>query len=201
MKLFTLNCGILKIYSWVGDGIQCTLLQFVLYEFFLIECLEVRWHCLWNYCFDLLCLNFRSSLQFKILVVLLVGRFTFEFKRLILAHRDQRFALTYLFQHFIMLSKFSLLLLSIVLLVIWSPLEWKRVEWILRVLLVENIVVTILPVREAFLVKWLTHYWFWIIVWSSDLFLFWFELEWFVGASISCIHVHFVWIDNFSLFF
>ena len=192
---------VLKIYSWVGNGIQCTLLQFMLNEFFFIECLEVGWHCLWNYCFNLLRLNFRSCLQFKILVVLLVGCFTFEFKWLILAHGNQWFAFAYLFQHFIMLFQFSLLLLCKVLLVIWRSLEWKRVKWVLRVLFVENIIVTILPVWEAFLIKWLTHYWFRIIVWSSDLFLLWFELEWFIGASISCIHVHFMWIDNFSLLF
>lgn len=159
------------------------------------------WHSFRNYWFDLLCLNFGSGLQFEILEIFLICSFAFEFHWFVLSHGDQRFSLAYLLQHLIMLSQLSLLLFCEVLLVVRWSLERKGVEGVLRMLLMENIIVTILPVREAFLIERLTHYWFWVIVRCSDLLLFWLQFEWFVGTSIRCIHVHFMRIDYFCFFF
>ena len=145
-----------NVYSGVRNFIECTLLHSMLDKFFFIKSIEMRWHCLWNYWFYLLSLNLRSSLQFEILEVLLICSFALEFQRLILTHCDDWFSLSDWFQHVVMFSQFSLLLLSEILLVIRISFEWQRVEWVLRMFFMENIIVTILPIWETFLIKWLT---------------------------------------------
>jgi len=47
-----------------------------------------------------------------------------------------------------MFPQFSLLLFSEILFIIGFSFEWQRVEWILRMLLMEDIIGSILPIRE-----------------------------------------------------
>ena len=49
-------------------------------------------------------------------------------------------------------------------------LERKRVEWELRMSFVENIILSVVPVRETRLVTGCLHDW---LLWPDDLLVFW----------------------------
>lgn len=99
-----------------------------------------------------------------------------------------------------MLSQFFLLLLGEVLLVRRFSLEWQRIERILRMLLVENIIASILPIREVFLIATCSQYGSLLIICFLVFLFLWAHLEIFVCASTGCTEVHLMRVDDFRLF-
>lgn len=79
--------------------------------------------------------------------------------------------------------------------------ERKRVEWILWVLLVENIIFTVIPIWEASHIAGSHLDW---LFWVSNFLVFWHFLNWLLLSEINfvcCGEVHFMWVDDFSFFF
>ena len=72
--------------------------------------------------------------------------------RLVLAQTYHVGALANGFEHFVVFSQFFLLFLGEILFVRRFTFEWQRVEGVLRVLFVENVVLAIFPVGEVFLI-------------------------------------------------
>ena len=145
-------------------------------EFLLIKCVEVRGQGLRDDRLDHLRLRFRLRYQLEALVGLHVRRLALELCRFVLAQADHVLLgaanLTNGGEHFIVLPELSLLLFSIVLRVIGLALERQRVEWVLRVLLMEYILLSILPVGERLHVTRLRQNWLAIVrILSVDLLL------------------------------
>jgi len=152
----------------------------------LIKCIKVRWVSLRHYRSNFLRLNLGFLLQFKALIDFLICGLAFESLWFILGQTDYGIRwLTYLLEHFVVLLQSLLLFLCIVLGVIWLTFKRQRVEWILRVLLMENICITVLPIREWFLVSGFTENRLFQIVGLSQLLLFGYNLEILVGFLTS----------------
>ena len=154
---------------------------------FLIKCVKVRWVSLWHNGSNFLRLNLGFLLQFKALIHFLICGLTFESLWFILGQTDYGIRwLTYLLKHLVVLLQSLLLFFCIVLSIIRLTLKRQRVEWILRVLLMENICITVLPIREWFLVSWFTENRLFQIIGLSQLLLFGYNLEILVGFLTSC---------------
>lgn len=123
-------------------------------EFLLIKCVEVRGQGLRDDRLDHLRLHFRLCYELEALVGVHVRRLALELYRFVLAQADHILLgatnLTNGGEHPVVLLELSHLLFSIVLRVIGLALERQRVEWVLRVLLVEYILLSVLPVGERF---------------------------------------------------
>ena len=68
-------------------------------------------------------------------------------------------------------------------------------------LFVENIALTIFPIRKVLHVRRLGQYWLSIVIILLNLFLLWNDLEIFVCIRRSGAHVHPMWINDLGLFF
>lgn len=131
----------------------------------LIKCIKMRGHRLGKNRAHLLSVHLGSALKLEALVSLHIGRLTLESVRLVLREAYHRGAVVADgLQHFVVFSQFSLLLLGEILLVRRLTFEWQRVEWVLWVLLMENVVLTIFPVGEVFLVGRLAYDGFFLVV-------------------------------------
>jgi hypothetical protein len=93
------------------------------------------------------------------------------------------------------------LLFREVLLVARLSLERKRVEWVLRMLLVKNVILPIFPVGEVLLIGALADDWFSLIIRSFYYSFFRLNPEVFVGIVTCCSQIHFVRVDDFGFFF
>lgn len=100
-----------------------------------------------------------------------------------------------------MLSKFPLLLLGETLFVVAFSLERQGVEWVLRLLFVEDITLAIFPVREALLVVTCANYWLSLVNVLVVFLQRWLNVVTLVNDFVSCVAVHFVWIDDLGFFF
>ena len=76
------------------------------------------------------------------------------------------------------------------------PLEWKRVEWELWVLLMEYVILSIVPVRVTCLVTGGLNDWFW---WPNNLLMLWQVFDSLSSHKVCfvcCWQVHFVRVNN-----
>jgi len=123
----------------------------MLHEFLLIECVVMTWQSFRDYGFYLLSLHLWSAYELEAFIILLIGSLTFENKRFVSLQGDNvgtapALFLSYLSQHLIVFSKLPLLLFIVVHSVTRITFEWKRIEWVLRMLLMENITLTVFPI-------------------------------------------------------
>jgi hypothetical protein len=121
-------------------------------------------HCFGKDWANLLSIDLWSTLQLKPLIGLHVSGFTFKPVGLILTQTYHVGVLADRLKHFVVFFQFLLLFQGEILFVRRLTLERQRVERVLRVLLVENVVLTIFPVGEVFLVRGLPYDWFFFSV-------------------------------------
>ena len=125
-------------------------------EVLLVKCLKVALDGLRFDWLHRLSLNLRSCDEFETLISILIGSLRFKRHRFVGLESNNISSLganlTDSRQHLVVLFQFLRLLLGETLSVRRLAFEGKGVEWILRLLFVENILVTILPVWECFLV-------------------------------------------------
>ena len=123
----------------------------MLHEVLLILGFKVRANRLRNHGLHALRLNLGPSNQFEALVCVHVRRLTFERSRLVGLQANLLRSADCL-KHLLVLFQFLLLLLRKVLRIARLALERQRVVGILRTLLMEDVLLSILPVRERLLV-------------------------------------------------
>lgn len=117
--------------------------------------------------------------------------------RLILAERHDALRLDAdLLQHVIMLLQLAHLLLREVLFVIRLALERQRVEGVLRMLLVEDVVLAILPVREVLLIAGEPDYGLAVVVEVFACSLLRAGVVTGVGDGAGGLHFHAVGVDD-----
>ena len=169
----------------------------------LVRGIIVRRHGFWHHSPHFLGLNFRPWFKLEVLKVFLICCLGFEFMRLVLRKADHvRWPLrSYFFQHFVMLPQFFLLLFGERLFVRGLSFEWKRIEWVLRGFLVENIILTISPVWESLRVRGVTQNRFILILRNPYLLLYRLCLKVLEISFISGVRFNFMGVDNFRLFF
>lgn len=100
-----------------------------------------------------------------------------------------------------MLSQLFLLFLCEVLLITRLSFKWKRVEWVLRMFLMEYIILTIFPIWECLRVSTLSNYRFLFSVGSFRTSLLWLHLKIFICVVAGSSSFHFMRVDNFRFFF
>ena len=100
-----------------------------------------------------------------------------------------------------MLSQFALLDLVEALLIARVAFEGERVERVLGVLFVVDVIDSISPVGERLLVARLTQNRLSLVLMLSDLLQFWFDFELFVGGFRGGAQVHSMWVDDFRFLF
>lgn len=116
-------------------------------------------------------------------------------------HRGTFSALTDWLLHFVVLPKLSLLFLCEGLLVARLTLKGKRVEWVLRMLLMENVILPVFPIWKIFSVSACSDYWFLFCISLFYKSFFWLNLEIFVSVITSSPCVHFMRIYDFRFLF
>ena len=127
----------------------------MLHEVLLVKCLEVALNRLRLDGLNRMSLNLRPGGKFESLIGILVGGFGFEGHWFVRFQGDNVSIISYLtdtFQHFVVLPQFLILLLGETLRIRGLTLERQRVDWVLRLLFVEDVLVSILPVGEGFLI-------------------------------------------------
>lgn len=172
----------------------------VLDKLFLIKSVKMSGHCLGDDRSDLLRLHLRLALKLKSLISLHVGGLTFKPLGFVLRKPYNRGAfLANLFEHFVVLLQFPLLLFREVLFVARLTFEGQRVEWVLRMLLMEDVIIAVLPIRETFLVGRLANNRLPLIVGPLDHLLLWLHLEILVSVAASGAQIHLMWVDYLRL--
>ena len=68
-------------------------------------------------------------------------------------------------------------------------------------LLMENITVTIAPIRETLHIRWLSKYWLSFVIIFPELLFLWNNLKVLIRMTRCGAHIHFVRIDYFCFFF
>lgn len=121
----------------------------MLYIIISIRCIKVRSYCLWENRFNLLSLYLWLAIKFKSFVSVLIGCLRFKSQWLVLGESNCVWTLSNFPKHFVVLFQFLLLFFSEILFVNCISLERKWVKWVLRVLFMENISLTILPIWET----------------------------------------------------
>jgi len=94
-----------------------------------------------------------------------------------------------------MFLKFLLLLKRKTLSVVRFTFEWQRVEWILWMLLMEDVAVAILPIWKCCSICWILKNWFFVflvLLWVSS---FWFDVGAFELVSSHSLALHAVRVD------
>ena len=138
--------------SRIRNEVKRALLIVMLDVVLLIKRVEMRGYRLRDDRLNFLRLHLGLRHELEALIRVLVGRLAFELCWFVLPQADDillRAAhLTNRRQHSIVLLEFFLLFLSEALRISRLTLKRQRVEWILRVLLVEDVLLAILPVRE-----------------------------------------------------
>ena len=162
---------------------------------------KVRWERLWEHWAHLLRQYFRLRLEPKCFVCFLISGLSVKRVRLILGQPNDWRWLADSSQHLILFFQFLLLFLVEWFFVSWLPFEWKRIKWILRLLLMVNIILTVLPIWERFSVSRLIYRWFELYeCWFSDS-LFGLDRVLLVDLSVDRGCVNPMRVYNFSLFF
>lgn len=173
----------------------------MLHVILLIGRLEVARDCFRTHRLYLLGLHFGFALELEAFKGILVRGFGLELLRLVLGKADDGAALGSDFlQHFIVLFEFALLLLGEALFVVALSFKRQRVEWILWLLLVEDIALAVLPVRKALLVVAGAQDGFSLIDILVVLLQRWLHMVALINNLVCSVAVHFVWVDDLRFF-
>ena len=173
-------------------------------ELLLVVGVKVSGHCLGEDWAHLLGVYFRSTLKLEPLVSFHVSCLALESVRLVLRKSDSCGASTAfpnLLKHFIVLSKSFLLFLGEILFVTRLSFKWKRVERILRMLLMENVTLSIFPIWKSFRICALSNNGFSLCVSLPHKFFLRLNFEILICIVTGGSRVHFMRIDNFRFFF
>lgn len=125
----------------------------VVRELFLVGCIEVIWVYISSYWLNLGLTSLRSPpLNLERLILFLVHGFKVKNLRFIVVDFDATSGPGYLLNQSLLLLKFLHLVFSIAIFVIGVAFEGKRIDGVLRRLLMVNIIISILPVWKFSLV-------------------------------------------------
>lgn len=162
------------------------------------------WHRLGKHWPDFLGVDFRSTLKLEPLICLLVCGLALKPMRSVLAQTDHgrpSAILTDTFKHFVVLSQLFLLFLCEVLFIARLSFKRKRVEGILRMFFMENIILAIFPIWEGLCICALSNYGFFLSVGSFGTPLLWLHFKVFICIVACSSSFHFMRVDNFRFFF
>jgi len=175
----------------------------MLHKLSVIRSLEMTWHSFWHNRPHFLSLHFRPWLQLEPLVIFLICCCAIKLVRLVLRETDHIWAslLANFFQHLVMFTKLSLLLLREWLLIWGLAFEWQRVVWVLRCFFMENIVLPISPVGKSFRVWGVAENRFIFVLSYSYFLLLWLCFVSLVIIFVGCARFNFVRVYNFWFFF
>ena len=161
-----------------------------------IGCLKMSLYCLTCYWFHYLRCYLWFLRYFESFVCPLVCCFCFKNLWTILSQAQSTLS-TYLFNHLIMFTQLLLLLFCKILSIVGFTLERQRIEWILWLFFMENIILTILPIRKCLHVRRVCKYWFTLIHMPFRFFLFWNYFEFCKCFSGRCLQIHLMRIYYF----